>query len=110
MQQLASPLACMNLAASCTIKTKLLTNHSAHWPIYMQHAVSYRGQVGKPYAPPVSGTEPHSARVGAILGRPVNTAAAWVFSFFVNFFSNFLFYYFFHGFLFPFLFFVLFLS
>jgi hypothetical protein len=27
---------------------------------------------GKPYAPPVSGTEPRSARVGAMLGRPVN--------------------------------------
>jgi hypothetical protein len=44
---------------------------------------------GKPYAPPVSGTEPRSARVGAILGRPVNAAAAWVFSFFIGFFSGF---------------------
>jgi hypothetical protein len=34
-----------------------------------------RAKQGKPYAPPVSGTEPRSARVGAILGRPVNAAA-----------------------------------
>jgi hypothetical protein len=65
---------------------------------------------GKPYAPPISGTEPRSARVGAILGQPVNAAAAWVFSFFVGFFLVFSFYCFFHGFSFPFLFFVFFLS
>jgi hypothetical protein len=65
---------------------------------------------GKPYALPVNGTEPRSAHVGAILGRPVNGAAVWVFPFFVGFFLVFLFYCFFHGFSFPFLFFVLFLS
>jgi hypothetical protein len=41
---------------------------------------------GKSYAPPVSGVELSSARVGATLGRPVN-AVGWfflrVFSFFV---------------------------
>jgi hypothetical protein len=69
-----------------------------------------RENLGKPYVPPVSGTEPRSACVGAILGRPVNAAAAWVFSFFVICFLVFSFYCFFHCFSFPFLFFVLFLS
>jgi hypothetical protein len=63
---------------------------------------------GKPYAPPVSGTEPRSARVGAMLGRPVNAAAARFFSFlcgflwffrFTVFFCFFVFFYFFPFFL-----------
>jgi hypothetical protein len=41
---------------------------------------------GKSYAPPISGTEPRSARVGAMLGRPVNTAAAGFFLFCVVFY------------------------
>jgi hypothetical protein len=41
---------------------------------------------GKPYAPRVSGTDPRSARVGAVLGRPVNAAAAEFFSFLCGFF------------------------
>jgi hypothetical protein len=53
----------------------------------------------KSYAPPVSGAELSSARVGAMLGRPVNTTG-WAF------FAFFLFFYFFvfSGFSFPFLF------
>jgi hypothetical protein len=50
-----------------------------------------KGRNGKPYAPPVSGTEPRFARVGAMLGRPVNTAAAGFFSFLCGFYG-FLFY------------------
>jgi hypothetical protein len=41
---------------------------------------------GKPYAPPVSGTDPRSARVGTMRGRPVNAAAAGFFSFSCGFF------------------------
>jgi hypothetical protein len=53
---------------------------------------------GKPYAPPVSGTEPSSARVGAMLGRPVNAAATEFFFFlcgFLWFFHFTVFFYFF---------------
>jgi hypothetical protein len=51
------------------------------------------GSLGKSYAPPVSGTEPRSARVGAMLGRPVNAAGAeffcvFFFGFFVLLFSS----------------------
>jgi hypothetical protein len=56
------------------------------------------GFVGKPYAPPVSGTDPRSARVGTILGRPVNAAAAGVFSFFLWFFRFIVFFWFFVSF------------
>jgi hypothetical protein len=42
--------------------------------------------VGKSYAPSVSGTDPRSARVGAMLGWPVNAASAGFFFFFVWFF------------------------
>jgi hypothetical protein len=42
------------------------------------------------YAPPVSGAELGSARVGATLGRPVNAAELVLSFFFVIFFSGFL--------------------
>jgi hypothetical protein len=54
------------------------------------HKAAYR--TGKPYAPPVSGTEPRFARVGAMLGWPVNAAGAGFFFFFVWFFLVFSFY------------------
>jgi hypothetical protein len=44
---------------------------------------------GNSYAPPVSGAEPRSARVGAMLGRPVNAAVARFFLFFAWFFLSF---------------------
>jgi hypothetical protein len=44
-----------------------------------------RSSSGKPYAPRVSGTDPRSARVGAMLGWPVNAAAAGFFLFCVVF-------------------------
>jgi hypothetical protein len=58
----------------------------------------------KSYASPVSGAELSSARVGAMLGRPIN-AAEW--AFFCKFFSFLLVFsgfIIFSGFLFPFLF------
>jgi hypothetical protein len=55
--------------------------------------IGLTGDSGKPYAPPVSGTDPRSAREGAMLGRPVNAAAAGFF--FVWFFLVFMFYFFF---------------
>jgi hypothetical protein len=57
---------------------------------------------GKPYAPPVSGIDPRSARVGAMLGRPVNAAAAGFFFFFVWFFRFSVFFWFFVSFFFCF--------
>jgi hypothetical protein len=74
-------------------------------------AVCHRtGLFGKPYAPRVSGTDPRSARVGAVLGRPVNAAAAEFFSFLCGFFSGFFVFLFSSGFSFPFFFLFFFLS
>jgi hypothetical protein len=62
---------------------------------------------GKSYSSPVSGTDPRSARMGAMLGRPVNVVVsgfvlflACFFSFFPDFFVLLLSF----GFSFPFLF------
>jgi hypothetical protein len=76
--------------------------------IYKQN--TYSVFVGKPYAPPVSGTDSRSARVGAMLGRPVNAAATWFFYFLCVFSYGFFVFLFSSGFSFPFLFFIFFLS
>jgi hypothetical protein len=56
----------------------------------------------KPYAPPVSGTDPRSARVGAMLGRPVNGAAAGFFPFCMVFCFSIFFWFFVSFFFFSF--------
>jgi hypothetical protein len=64
-------------------------------------AVAYK--LRKSYAPPISGAELSSARVGAMLGRPVNAAGGLFLRFFAFFFF-FLVLLFSSGFSFPFLF------
>jgi hypothetical protein len=50
--------------------------------LLLGQAVHAAGISSKPCAPPVSGTEPRSARVGAMLGRPVKAAGAGFFLFY----------------------------
>jgi hypothetical protein len=85
-----------------------VVNSRGCW-VTLGHSVSARtwfvrrSPLRNSYAPPVSGAELRSARVGAKLGRPVNAAVARFFFFFVWFFLSF-----FSSFIIFFCFFVLF--